>query len=175
MVTSLYEQQQRSSVDINSAPQEIEGQALIQIAGRLTKALENAEGEPEYLKEQVRLNWRVWTIIQSYLVDKDCELPDEIRDNLLSLTRFIDQQTVDFLAKGDTAKLPSLININRQIGAGLLSDGSKKVVAVSDLSEGNIVNDNAESVVGDKASVIGESGLKKVSVTRIQGRVGTEK
>lgn len=172
MVTNLYEHQQRLRVDINSAPQEIEGQALIQIAGRLTKALENVEEEPEYLKEQVRLNWRVWTIIQSYLVDKDCELPDEIRDNLLSLTRFIDQQTVDFLVKSDTTKLPSLININRQIGAGLLSDGSKKVVAVDDLPETGVVNDNAENVEVDKSSTIGASRVKKVSITRIQGQSG---
>jgi flagellar biosynthesis regulator FlaF len=170
MVVGAYEQQRRMNVDIHASPQEIEGQALIELAGRLSQAVENVETDGEHLKEQVRLNWRVWTIIQSYLVDKDCELPGEIRDNLLSLTRFIDQQTIEFLLDMDVSRIPSLININRQIGAGLLKDPAEaRAEEVARQAKGEGVNDNNHGEVGPVPNVVSSSSRKKVTVTRIQG------
>jgi len=51
-------------------------------------------------------------------------VPAAIRGNLLGLANFIDRHTAELLADGDAAKIDVLVNINRQIGEGLL-DGQR--------------------------------------------------
>jgi flagellar protein FlaF len=72
------------------------------------------------LRVALRRNWRLWTIFQASLVDPDCQVPGEVRANLLGLSNFIDRQTAELLAKPDPAKVEILVNINRQISEGLL-------------------------------------------------------
>jgi flagellar biosynthesis activator protein FlaF len=75
---------------------------------------------PAELLAAVRRNWRLWTLFQANLVDKDCTVPMAIRGNLLGLANFIDRHTAQLLAKPDPAQVAVLVNINRQIGEGLL-------------------------------------------------------
>lgn len=116
-----YATQQRAS--LNSAPAEkAEGWALVETARRLEEAKKTPEDRDNTLTA-VRLNWRIWTIIQASLVDPDSPLPREIRENLLNLSRFIDKRSAAMIAKpDDIQQLDVLININRQIGAGLLGN-----------------------------------------------------
>jgi flagellar biosynthesis activator protein FlaF len=71
-----------------------------------------------------RLNWRLWTIIQSELLDPASTVPLEVRTNVLSLSRFVDATTVDFVAEPLAAKLDSLIAINRELASGLYANPS---------------------------------------------------
>jgi hypothetical protein len=48
-------------------------------------------------------------------------MPAEIRGNLLGLANFIDRRTAELLAKPDPGRVDALININVQIGEGLLA------------------------------------------------------
>jgi len=48
-------------------------------------------------------------------------LPDEIKANVIKLCNFVDKHTVKILADADPEKLDVLININRNIAAGLLT------------------------------------------------------
>ena len=68
----------------------------------------------------MRVNWRLWTIIQAEQADPDCATPKNIREGLLNLANFIDKRSIELLANPDPAKLQPLININRNIAAGLL-------------------------------------------------------
>jgi flagellar protein FlaF len=68
----------------------------------------------------VRRNWRLWTLFQASLVDAECTVPMPVRGNLLGLANFIDRHTAQLLAKPDPAQVDVLVNINRQIGEGLL-------------------------------------------------------
>jgi len=70
--------------------------------------------------DAVRLNWRLWTIIQAEQADPDCQTPRGIREGLLNLSNFVDKRSVDLLAAPTPEKLEVLININRNIAAGLL-------------------------------------------------------
>ena len=70
--------------------------------------------------EAVRFNWRLWTIFQADLVDQNCALPAEVRGNLLGLANFIDRHTAGILANPEPRQVDVLVNINRQIGEGLL-------------------------------------------------------
>jgi len=72
------------------------------------------------LLESVRFNWRLWTIFQTDLVDQNCTLPAEVRGNLLGLANFIDRHTAGILANPEPSRVDVLVNINRQIGEGLL-------------------------------------------------------
>ncbi|MDX1737647.1 MAG: flagellar biosynthesis regulator FlaF [Alphaproteobacteria bacterium] len=117
-----YASQQKQAMTAKSGPQ-AEGWALIEMARRLEDARQKNDRK-EILK-QCRLNWRIWTILQSELVDPECTVPKQIRENLLSLSNFIDRRSTEIIASPTADKLEVLININRQIGAGLMeSPGS---------------------------------------------------
>lgn len=119
-MTNPYASQQRSALE-NAPAQAAEGWALIEMARRLEDARQKPNDTANILI-QTRLNWRIWTIFQSELVDPDCQVPKEIRENLLSLSNFIDKRSADVIATPVAEKLKVLININRQIGAGLMGN-----------------------------------------------------
>lgn len=121
-MSNPYASQQRAALE-NAPPQAAEGYALIELARRLDDAARLPE-DTENIRNVVRLNWRVWTIFQAELVDPECQTPRQIRENLLSLTNFVDRRSAELIAKPDAAKLSVLINVNRQIGAGLLGSPS---------------------------------------------------
>ncbi len=83
---------------------------------------------PEVLLDAVRRNWRLWTLFQVNLVDKECTVPEPVRGNLLGLANFIDRHTAAILAKPDPAQVEVLVSINRQIGEGLL-EGQRAAAA----------------------------------------------
>ena len=83
----------------------------------------------------VRFNWRLWTIFQTDLIDQNCTLPSEVRGNLLGLANFIDRHIAGILANPDPRQVDVLVNINRQIGEGLLEgqrNARAKTAAASD-------------------------------------------
>lgn len=74
------------------------------------------------LCEAVRLNWRLWTIFQTAMLEPDCPLPMELRRNIVALADFVDRRSVALLSDPEPEKVEALININLQIGGGLLTD-----------------------------------------------------
>lgn len=82
------------------------------------KAGQNA-AEREGMLAAARLNWRLWTIFQSELLDPESPVPLQLRANILSLSRYVDARTIDFVADPQPAKLDSLITINRELASGL--------------------------------------------------------
>ncbi len=91
---------------------------LIQAAKRLDDAQKQAD-DSEGLLAAVRLNWKLWTIIQADILDEDSPLPLDVRQNLLNLSNFIDKHTIGIITEPDVLKLPTLIDINKNIAAGL--------------------------------------------------------
>ena len=102
------------------APRETEGRALLEAARRLSEAQQNPD-DRKGLREAARLNWRLWTIFQAELSAPECPVPQEIRVNMLNLCNFVDRRTVAVLAEAKPQLLDVLINVNRQIAAGLLT------------------------------------------------------
>ncbi len=103
------------------SPRETEGRALLEAARRLSAAQQEPV-DRENLLENVRLNWRLWTIFQSEASSPDSPLPDDIKTNVIKLCNFVDKHTVQILSDADPGKLDILININRNIAAGLLAN-----------------------------------------------------
>ena len=91
----------------------------MEAARRLREAKSKDKRE---LSEAVRLNWRLWTIFQSSMLEPDCPWPVDLRGNILSLADFIDKRSVALLSKPDPEGVEVLVNINLQIGGGLLAE-----------------------------------------------------
>jgi len=101
------------------APRETEGRALLEAARRMDEAC--ASGDAAAMLKAARLNWRLWTIFQAELSDEKSAVPLELRRNMLNLCNFVDKRMVAILAGPSPEQFQSLININRQIAAGLLA------------------------------------------------------
>ncbi len=106
-------------------PRQTEAWALIQAAKRLAMAIthgEDSDRETKNLRRNaLRLNWRLWTIFQAELTQERQDLPTEIHRNMLTLCQFVDKHTVGALVEPTAEALRVLIDINRNLAAGLMS------------------------------------------------------
>ena len=71
------------------------------------------------LDEALKYNQMIWTFFQAELAKPDNPLPLKLRENLLSLSGYIDKRTFETIAFPEKEKLNILININRNIAIGL--------------------------------------------------------
>ncbi len=98
-------------------------------------------GNVDEMKAAVRLNWRLWTIFQADLLAPSCQVPVEIRQNILSLANFIDKHSIDFMGEPIPDRIDVLININREIAGGLqegaTNAGAQEAVTNTTAVEGN--------------------------------------
>lgn len=108
---------------VTADPRQIESWALGETAARMADACREPVDEATLL-HAARLNWRLWTIFQASLLDPDCQMPDDIRANILSLANFVDRHTADIISAPDPAKFEILIGINCELAAGLVARNS---------------------------------------------------
>lgn len=120
MSTEHASAQYRQPAQRGGSPRETEGRALLEAARRLDSSRQEPFDKNTML-ETVRLNWRLWTIFQSEASSPESPLPQEIKQNVIKLCNFVDKHTVQILSDADPDKLDVLININRNIAAGLLT------------------------------------------------------
>lgn len=99
-------------------PRNTEAWALMEAARRMRDA--KAKGKEDLLKA-VRLNWRLWTIFQSNLVDPEAPIPMPIRENMLALSNFVDRRSAELLSNPQPDLVDALVNINAQIAGGLMT------------------------------------------------------
>jgi flagellar protein FlaF len=124
----------RTSQRLGSSARDTEAHALLEAARRLDAAVRDP-GNRDVYRSALRLNWRLWTIIQADVSSEGSPLLDEIRQNILSLSVFIDRHTVKALAEPDAARLSVLIEINRNIAAGLMVNVEAAGAAAASPSE----------------------------------------
>lgn len=100
---------------------DVEAMVLVKAANKLKDCQDNWESadRDKKLDESLKFNQLVWSIFQSELAAEDNPLPKPLRVNLLRLSAFIDGRSLETLAYPASEKLTILININRNIAAGL--------------------------------------------------------
>lgn len=76
------------------------------------------------LDTALRYNQKIWSIFQVEVAKADNPLPTTIKQNILQLSKFIDQRIFDTMAFPEARKLDILININQNIAAGLRGNPS---------------------------------------------------
>ncbi len=102
----------------NETPRETEARALLSCASRLERARGTEVSKEEYA-EAVQHNQQLWTIFQVCLCEPDNQLPKDLKDILLNLSQYVDKASFRAMSGHNPDILRSLININRNIAAGL--------------------------------------------------------
>ncbi|MBI3594064.1 MAG: flagellar biosynthesis regulator FlaF [Nitrospirae bacterium] len=79
----------------------------------------NESGHQERLDKALGYNQKLWTFFQVELANPEHSLPKKIREDILSLSIFIDKRIYEVITEPDPGKLEVMININRNIANGL--------------------------------------------------------
>jgi len=71
------------------------------------------------LDEALRYNQRIWSIIQAELLDESNSLPKQLKENILSLSVFIDKRIFNIMAFPEPGKIKIIVDVNLNLAAGL--------------------------------------------------------
>jgi len=98
---------------------ELEADLLLKAAARLQSVYDSWEQKRAELPDALLYNRKLWTIFLTDVTGPDHPLPSNIRQNVANLGLFVMKQTLSITAEPKRDQLGALININRQIAAGL--------------------------------------------------------
>ena len=112
------------------SPRQMEAAILNRAAAMLKAVQDNwdASDREQKLDEALKYNQRLWSVFQADLADEESPLPKKLREDILSLSIFIDRRTFDLMASPEQEKVTALININQNIAVGLNTVSSDKAV-----------------------------------------------
>ena len=98
-----------------------EARVLSQAAMKLIKCQEkwNTPDRSIHLDDALQYNQKIWSIFQAELAKPENPLPNEVKSNLLNLSRFIDKRIIEIMTSPNLDKIEILIKINQNIAAGL--------------------------------------------------------
>ena len=99
-------------------PRQVEATAFAKAAAMLAEAGARVQDFDAY-RAALRFNRLIWTLIQADVARPENGLSDQLKAKLLSLSVFVDKQTVAALAKPSAARLEPLVEIDRCIAQGL--------------------------------------------------------
>jgi len=114
------EQGKYASLPAGGNPRETEAWALTETARRMSEG-QSEDVDLEDFLAAVRLNWRLWTIFQADLLAPECDIPQAIRQNMVSLTNFVDKRSVEIIATRNRDLASALISMNRNLASGLFT------------------------------------------------------
>ena len=107
----------------------LEGQILLKAATRLQAVAERMAKNDGITREEIddalTYNRKLWTVFAAETGNTDNPLPHDIKNNIANLSVFIFKRTMDVLSEPAAEKITALIDINRQIAAGLLKPQPK--------------------------------------------------
>ncbi|HET6491213.1 MAG TPA: flagellar biosynthesis regulator FlaF, partial [Syntrophales bacterium] len=111
----------RTVQKITSSGREIEALVLSRAAEKLAEVQKNwnAPDRDEKLDEALRHNQFVWSIFQGELMKEDNPLPKQLRQDILSISAFIDKRIYEIMSYPAPEKLTVIINLNLNLAAGL--------------------------------------------------------
>lgn len=105
----------------NMSSREIEAAVLTQAALKLKHCqIHWDDGDRDsMLDEALKYNQMIWSIFQAELTKEDNPLPKKLKEDILSLSLFIDRRIFEVMSYPEPEKLNAVININLNIAAGL--------------------------------------------------------
>ena len=104
-----------------AAPRELEANLLLRAASQLQAVCNDWNERQAELNEALLFNRKLWTIFMTSVTAEGNSLSVEIRQNVANLGLFVMKQTVATTGQPHPDKLLPLININRELAAGLLT------------------------------------------------------
>jgi flagellar protein FlaF len=102
-------------------PRELEASLLLSAAARLQTVRDGWEiRQASDLEAALLYNRKLWSIFVSSVTNPENPLPAAIRQNVANIGLFVLKHTLMVLANPKPENLHSLININRELAAGLM-------------------------------------------------------
>jgi flagellar biosynthesis activator protein FlaF len=102
-------------------PRELEADLLLNAAARLQAIRDGWSDKSPELDAALLFNRKLWSIFVTSATSPENPLPAGVRQNVANLGIFVFKQTIAILADPRPENLGSLININRELAAGLLA------------------------------------------------------
>ncbi|HKS86670.1 MAG TPA: flagellar biosynthesis regulator FlaF [Pseudolabrys sp.] len=101
-------------------PRELEADLLLSAAARLQAIHDGWDDKRRDLAAALHYNRKLWSIFVTSATSAENQLPVGLRQNVANLGIFVFNHTLSVLANPRPESLDSLININRELAAGLL-------------------------------------------------------
>ncbi len=92
-------------------------------ATRFQAIRDDWENRSKDLDEALTYNRKIWTVLVSSVTRPENPLPQPIKQNVANLGLFIFNHTLSLMSGAKPEKLAVLININRELAAGLRGMG----------------------------------------------------
>ncbi|GHA14787.1 flagellar biosynthesis regulatory protein FlaF [Devosia pacifica] len=102
------------------SPRDREAALLVKAALGLQRLKDNWQDLSHAdMRSALTFNRKLWTILMSSVVKEDNPLPQTIKQNVANLGIYMLNQTREIMLEPTADKLDPMININRQLAAGL--------------------------------------------------------
>ncbi len=113
-----YRTVQRTTED---SSRELEALVLTKAALKLAEIQNNWDSpdRDEKLDEALRHNQFIWSVFQGELMKENNPLPKELKQDILSLSAFIDKRIFEIMANPAPERLGVIIKLNLNLAAGL--------------------------------------------------------
>ena len=105
------------------SPRELEAHVLLKAATRFQAIRDDWDNRAKDLDEALTYNRKIWTVLVSSVTRPENPLPQPIKQNVANLGIFIFNHTLSLMSGAKPEKLAVLININRELAAGLRGIG----------------------------------------------------
>lgn len=128
---------------------ELEGRVLLKAASMLRDLQEKwDEVDTDLLESTLKYNRQIWMMFYDTAIENaEGDRPDDLRSNIINLANFIFKRETEILADRDRnpQKLDVLMNINKEIAAGLMGNKSQNAQASETVTQSNIENSETDS------------------------------
>lgn len=104
-------------------PREIEARALMSTVTKMQDLQSRWDSvKAEEMDDVLRINRQIWMIfVDNAMAEENKDRPAQLRNNIANLGAYVFKRTMEVLADPKKEKLDVLIDINREIAAGLMS------------------------------------------------------
>jgi flagellar protein FlaF len=102
-----------------ASPRDLESLLLLKAAFKLQSVYDGWTDQPYGLDEAVLYNRRLWTVFLDSVCNEASQLPVPVRQNIANIGIFVMGETFTLMTNPRPAILIPLININRELAAGL--------------------------------------------------------
>ena len=102
-----------------ASPRDIEAQTLLKAANKLQEAINNADPVSEQTRQALLYNRKLWTIFLSEAMREGNPQPLDVRQKIANIAVFVLSQTSALQLSPQFDHFQPLIEINRNIAAGL--------------------------------------------------------
>jgi flagellar protein FlaF len=103
-----------------ASPRDLEAQLLTRAANRLQSIVNGDVTDVQEMREALRYNRKLWTVLATSATAAENPLPKQIKENIGNIALFVLPHCVELEQQPVPQRMASLVNINRELAAGLM-------------------------------------------------------